>query len=89
MNNNFWLEVGKNGHDRILISQITRLKLEMGMAKLGQSIFFEADIIIRVHVIEPDDMMALLKQMFGQMKTNKSGGASDEDGGIIVHRMEF
>jgi hypothetical protein len=68
-----------------MISQITMLKLEMRMAKLGQPIFFEAKIIIRVHVIDSDDMMAQLKQMFSQMKTNKSGRAGDQDGGIFNH----
>ena len=49
-----------------------------------EPVLFEADVVVGIEVVEPDNFIATSEQSLSGMKANETGSASDEDLHTIV-----
>lgn len=47
--------------------------------QLGQTVLLETHIVIRVEIVDADDLIATLKQRPAGMKTDETGGTCHQD----------
>ena len=62
-----------------------------GFLDLGQTPFFQTDLIIVVHAVKTDDGSAreLSQQAEHEIRSDKAGGAGDQDGFIVQLNVSF
>ncbi len=47
-------------------------------AQLREACLLEADVVVRVHVVQPDDRVPARQQALAKVEADESGGAGDE-----------
>jgi hypothetical protein len=56
------------------VKRKTRLRLQSGQPGL-----LEGDLVVVIEVVQPDDRLAARQQALGQMKTDETGRAGDQN----------
>src|SRR5579863_279074 len=70
----------EHGGHACLITQIELAERESRLTlKLCQAGLFQPHIIIRIQVVEPDDLVAAREQPAADVKPDESGGAGDKN----------
>jgi hypothetical protein len=71
--------VAEYGCGRVTITQIDAVKLERGFLTQSRDAgFLQSDVVVRIQIIDPDDLVPIRQQSLGDVISNETGGSGDE-----------
>ena len=77
--------LGKDRLDHLTVGKVRLDEMESVAAleppKTG---LFERDIVIRAHIVEPDDLVAAVEQPGRSVETDEAGGAGNQNAHVAV-----
>lgn len=84
MDDALWPLLGEHRLDHLALGQVCLDEMESVAAleppKTG---LFKGDIVIRAHIVEPNDLVAAVEQPGRRMETDEAGGAGNQNAHVV------